>query len=508
MMFKETGKLVLLVFSAFLGAFGNIAFAPHVHGQYYPAWGRAAWIGPRQPAAVAYYRKELVLASLPVKAHVQIAAPDGVDFYVNRKLLIGPNSSGQNSGITASMTTALASATFDIAPYLTVGKNVLAVKVTLVSRPAQPRLIVDGSWQDRGGTRHRIATDSSWRVVTRQEWQAGLSVEWNDLEFSALHWPRAAEVEEPSDRPMQYLDLPPSLFQDFPRGDWIWNRDRAVQQAAFRRTFNLQGEKINEAWIGVSSDAAHRLAINDLALSADTGDNSDSATEATLTTGSAMFAYDIARFLQWGENSVTLNMARWPPQKAPRLAVALIVRVDGKRLDFSSDGRWLSRSENPAGSVWTPVAVAGPMGTVPLAVEARASSPAQFGYPSLRILHLSPPAGWWLERTANGAIWFVGVLLANLMLVWLGARFGGWKTSGEITSTWALWTHAGVAGTLLLCFLFLLQYDVRVQQATVFRPAVFFAVWGITLLWAGVTLLVLRARGAPDAGPLEGDFNE
>ena len=484
MAFNERGRLALLVFSGYLGAFASTTFAPHAHIQYFPQWEGAAWIGPAQPAAQAYFRKEIILGDIPVRAQAQIAAPDGFDLYVNGNLVTGDRSV-RSASQTAAMVSASTSKAFEIAPLLREGKNVIAIKVNLVTRPAEPRLLVEGSWQGRNGTRHRFVSDGSWRVAAREEWQAGLKVRWYGMSFSDLHWPAAAVFSEPN-RPMQYLDVPPGLFRDFPRGDWIWNHDRTAQQASFRRTFRLQGEILKEAWIGISSDAAYSLAVNDLAL-------------ISGSSNSSMDTYDIARYLRWGDNTVTLNMVREPPQSAPRLAVALTVELDGRRLDFSSGGQWLSWVREQRGSEWAPVAIAGQMGIVSLSEEARASSPLQFGIPQLRFVNLPPPMLWWLERIASGAAWFAGLLACNLLLVWLTALIHGRGRSGGGRSAWSLWTHACATGTVLLGFLFLLQYDVRLAQHEVFVPAVFFAVWGVTLLWVAVNVLVARADNVSEA---------
>ena len=469
--------LALAVFSLFLAAFASVAFAPHVQSQYYPAWGGAAWIGPNQPATVANYRKSIFLPSEPVKAHLQVAAPDQFTLFVNGVEVPGKRSAFDGSTAANVLVSASTSEIFDVAPYLRTGKNVIAIAVKLWTRPARPQLIVRGSWMDRARTISTISSDGNWRVVTFDDWQPAARgrTNWYDPQFVDYDLPFAVNVEELPDRPMQYLDTPPALFQVFPRGDWIWHRERAAQKAAFRRTFDLQGKKIEEAWIGISSDASYSLAVNGFQIE-----------EAT--TGPSMHAINIARYLRWGENTVTLGMTRLPPQKSPRLAVALVASVDGNRLDLSSDGRWLSSADEPPDARWTPVAIAGAMGIVPLLVEAQAQAPATFGYPGVGVIDVSPPYEWWLALAVKVAVWTSAVLAVNIILVWLSGLLFYRQATHRKTPPWATWLYVSVGGTLALCFLFLLQYDVRIAQSAVLRPAIFFVVWGAAVISVGIAV--------------------
>lgn len=480
---KLAGVCALLGFSVLLGTFATIVFAPHVHRQYDPAWRDASWITSSGARAVAYFRKELVLPSLPVKGYVQIAAPDGFDLYVNKTLIQGKIL--QN---TATLVSASTSASHDISRLLKVGKNVLAVKVKLQTTTAQPVIIVDGVVRDQSGAVHRLASNSTWRVSAKEEWQAARTVAWFDPAFTDEEWPPATEVSEPAHRPMQLLDLPPRLFENFPRGQWMWNQDRAEQNPAFQRTFTLRGRKLNEAWLGISGDTGYSLAINDITLAAGTSG------------GPFMNSYDIARYLRWGENRVDIAATAVPPLRAPRLVVSLMAEVDGEWLDFSSDSRWLSKAAPGPEAIWTPAAIGGAMASIPLNLT-------QLGYPSLQIVRLSPPLAWWLERGAAVAAWSALLLFANVALIWLIAG-AAYRKTVRVAVVYAAWAQPSAAAAVVLFFLFLLQFDVRVTQASVFQPAVFFAVWSVTLLWAALPLFAPGARVGAQAhspgGPSDG----
>ena len=511
------GMLALLVFCVFLGSFGSLVFAPYVPVQYAPSWGRAAWIGPGRPAAMAYYRTNLVLERIPVKAQMQIAAPEGFDLYVNGNLVTdtrpgSPSFNKAAKSATAAMVLALASGGFNIASHLKAGKNILAIKVTLQSRPPRAELIVSGSWRDQTGQVGDIASDNSWRVAIAEEWQAGRSILWHSPDFSDLHWPNAVKVSRPLEAPMQpfdfspdlyptypmqLLDIYPGLFQIFPRGDWIWSQDRAAQAVAFRRNFVLAGDKIREAWIGISSDANWVLAINGHALSPDSAVVSGA-------NGIFMDTYEVSRYLRLDENTVELGMLGVPPLGPPRLAVSLMADVDGKKWDFSSDARWLAQSASTAsvpvrwypeaarGLEWTRAEVISSMQPVPLAAKLEVQT--QFGFPTVRIAQLSAPWTWLLERSALAAAWIAGLFAANVLLTGLVAALAGPSLLARLPTVWSLWTHACAAGTVILGFVLLLQFDVRVPRNAVLQPAVFFAVWGLTVLWTVLTIVFLRAR--------------
>jgi hypothetical protein len=470
----------LLVFCALLGAYANIVFAPHVQRQYRADWSDATWIGISRARSVAYFRKELVIASPPAKAYLQVAAPDAFDLYVN-----GMRIAGQGLGSTAVMVSASASAIFDISSSLNVGRNVLAVAVRLQTRPAQPQLIVRGRWRDQTGETHAIVSDASWRVAATEEWQAGRTIAWSHPDFIDAAWPFAVELAPLVDRPTQYLDLPPALFEVLPQGQWVWNEERSAQKAAFLRRFSLQGEQLEEAWIGISSDAGYALAVNDMLVNAARGTTS-------------MHTYNVGRYLRWGKNKIAVAATATPPLRAPRLAVALVANVDGNWLDFSTDHRWLSSSGDERGSRWTPAAIAGRMSSVPLTSGGAAPSTEQFGYPALEILQVSPPLAWWLGNAANSAAWCAILLATGLALTWLVA-FARYRRAPTIGLACVAWPHASVAGCLVLCFLFLMQFDVRIQQPLLFQPAVFFAVWVAACLWAVLTLVGAPASWSPKA---------
>jgi hypothetical protein len=465
--------LALTVFSLFLGVFANVAFAPHVQRQYFPSMDDASWIGPGKPAVFANYRKNLILPGEPTKAYLQIAAPDQFTLFVNGAQVPGKTSAVDGLASSNALVSASTTEVFDIAPYLGPGKNVLAVAVKLWTRPERPLLIARGSWMDRAGAGGAISSDSTWRVVTFEDWQPSASGRrlWYQPEFIDSELAFAVVVRDPPDRPMQYLDMSPALYQEFPRGNWIWHRERAAQNAAFRRTFDLQGENIDEAWIGLSSDATYSLAVNGFQIS-----------EAT--TGPSMHAINIARYLNWGLNTVTLGMTRLPPQKPPRLAVALMIHVDGNRLDFSSDGRWSSSIGEGADAQWEAVIVAGAMGNMPLLVEELALSPAKFGYPGVKVINVPPPYVWWLAWVGKAVVWSSAIMLINLILVWLSCRCVDRSTIRSKITPWAVCLYVSVTGTLVLSFLFLLQYDVRIEQSAVFHPVIFFAIWGAAIAMA------------------------
>lgn len=502
------GVLALLVFCAFLGTFGSLVFAPYVPVQYTPSWGRAAWIGPGRPAAVAYYRTTLVLERAPVKAHVQIAAPEGFDLYVNGSLITdtrpgSPSFNKSARSATAAMVLALASGSFNIAGYLKAGKNVLAIKVTLQSRPPRAELIVSGSWRDQTGQIGEIVSDDSWRVAIAEEWQAGRSIQWLDPAFNDLRWPNAVKVSRPLEAPMQpfdftpdlyptypmqLLDIYPGLFQIFPRGDWIWSENRAAQVVAFRRNFVLAGDKIREAWIGISSDATWTLAINGHALS---------AISKVVSGENAIYmdTYEISRYLRLGGNTVELGMLGVPPLGPPRLAVSLMADVDGRKSDFSSDSRWLARSASTAGgwypetmrdSEWPRAAIIGSMQPLPLAAQSQIQ--LQLGYPIVRVSQLSAPWTWWLERSTIAVAWIAGMFAVNALLTGLAAGLTGFRHVPRRSSVWSSWMHACAAGTVILSFVLLLQFDVRIPRDAVLQPAVFFGVWGIAVLWMALTI--------------------
>ena len=481
--------LLPLLFTLLLSFFARETFSAHVDAAYPPDWEMAAWIAPPGPAAVAYYRKELVLADAPSEAHLQIAAPDVFQVYVNGALL------GSKIMLSASASTII-----DIGPSLIAGRNVIAIKIDKKTQVDEPALIVSGDWRDKAGRLHRIVSDGSWQVSTKEEWQyteprvageaaarpAGIGAApdgfnslataswsyWYASDFIARQWAQAVvRTDINANRPMQPLKVPPRVFHDFPRGQWIWSADRLSAKATLEREFEVPDASIHEAWLGVASPAgAYTLSVNGHFLLRSKASNA------------YMDTYDVAPYLRGGGNSIVLNATA--PSPGALVAIALSVESAGMWRDFSSDGRWLSRASDPK-ALREPVAIAGEMGRLPVEADGLKGNATRILYPTLRLLEVPTPAAWWWQRVTDWLVWFMAILAINLGLTWLLSMF--WRRrNGDSIWIERPWLHPSAAGSAVLVFLFLLQYDVRLVPAGIFSPPLFWLIWAAVLVWVAI----------------------
>ena len=129
-----------------------------------PDWNTEDKEDPR----ILYFRREFDLTEVPEKLELQISADSRYKLYVNERLAeIGP-SKGDNKIWYYD--------TVNVAPYLTTGKNVLAVIVLRypiehskgnhgVFRTQTPGLYVVGEYQHEQGETISLSADESWRCL-------------------------------------------------------------------------------------------------------------------------------------------------------------------------------------------------------------------------------------------------------------------------------------------------------------------------------------------------------
>lgn len=482
---------IIVAFSLLLGWFGGTVTKPYIERGYQPLWEEAAdWISPKMPAATGYYRTKLMIDNLPIKASLQVAAPDHFDIYVNGKK-VGGNSftSIHTSGI------------YDIASLLEVGVNVIAIRVVKKTYSGSPLLIVNGFWQDSiGGGRRKIVSDTgSWRVAIKQESQAGGKLSWFDKDFADDQWERPVSYKLKAGEIIQDLTVPPDLYAYFPRGEWIWSRDTFALSGTFRRIFDLSGRRIESAWLGIATNGTYKLSVNDVVMLAGSPGNAN------------MDTLNIGRYLKFGRNNITLDITSHQP--GIRLAVSAKVTIDGVSIDLSSDQNWLSRSENTGAQEtsgdWSDAFLLGLMEPVQISHEIKVKSGVLRGTPAIRMLKMDVPLATAFNEVFRFFWYMVGVLLANFCL---GLFFMSYLEKWALTdkaSALEIYAVPNFVGILLIAALVLVGFDLRINPLAIFNPITLLGVILIIsgwIAWMMGEVYIKRARQKPQSGRLGGQF--
>ncbi|HXC40921.1 MAG TPA: hypothetical protein VN667_18445, partial [Burkholderiales bacterium] len=460
--------MMIALFAVALGYFGAQAFAPYVAAEEFPDWEGAAWIAPVKSSSAGYYRAELILPFEPARARLRFAGPDNIYLKIN-----GANVGGQ------ALVSANTSDQFDIGPFLQKGKNILAIKTDLKTVGVPPALIARGYVEYAGGGRQEIATDEwSWRAVGVEQFQAGNTVHWYDPTFNHSSWPLARRIEAPK-LSMQPVTMPWSVLEELPRGMWIWSADRLALRASLEREVDLSGvRRIEAAFLGVSSDADYALSINGFTIAR--------APAGASANNPRMSIIDIGPYLRAGANRVNLGLVS--VQTGARAMVSLIVHADGRSLDFSSDSQWSALNDSPVGPERQPATVISRMQPGWLRTQVSLNQADTFGSPTMTVVDATPGLDWQLDRALRIALWGLGVFVALLVPAALCAA--AWRDAGRV------WAQASLAGIVLLAALFLSTFDVRILDAMIFRPAVFYLVCGFVGVWIFLALLGAPREGA------------
>lgn len=480
--------LIIVAFSLLLGWFGGTVTKPYKDREYQPLWGSATWVAPKIAAATGYYRTKFMIDSLPIKASIQIAAPDHFDVFVNGKM-VGGNS----------FTSILTSGNFDITSLLEVGPNVIAIRVAKKTYSGPPLMIANGYWQDSiGGEQNKIVTGiGSWRVSIKQEAQLAGKLPWFEKNFIDDHWDKPLPYTLKGDEVIQQLTIPPELFTDFPRGQWIWSSDSFALSGTLRRSFDLKGRNIERAWLGIATNGTYKLAINDVIILTGSPGNTN------------MDTLNIGRYLKFGRNNIALDITSH--QSGIRLAVAAKVTVDGVETDLSSDKNWLVRSDNAGASdsddEWTSAYILGPMKPIPISHEIKVKSGVLRGMPAIRMIKMDIPLMNILNEVVRFFWWMIGVLLANYFLASFFISFiEKWAPTDKLSAL-EIYAIPNFVGTLLITVLIVVGYDLRIDTMAIYNRITFFGIFLVISGWIAWMMWEVYSK-QPEyikkTGPLEG----
>jgi hypothetical protein len=433
--------------------------------------------------ANGYFRKEVYLPAQVKDAWVKVASTNAAFTLLLNGKTVGVIQDPQREAV----------GVYDLAPYVVVGKNVLALAVRSGTFGSAPKARAEGGFRDFQGHETDFSTDGTWNAYSRFVAQGNLTLPWYAPDFLP-EIPGAGQgfaevLEAPKAREARLLTFPPDLFRLPSPSFWMAPTEAGATSAVFSSRFEITGP-YQGAWARVASPCGFSLALNGLPLFARPV---PIPAEKQLQVPS-LEIHDVSPYLRPGTNTIDVRVAG--SGSAPAAALDLLVAGPlGLQTAIASGAEWQVRG---AGPFWGGDAA----GTAPVVHWADVPWPVVGNLP--KEVEADPPparevARWFREGAAIALVAFICALLEWLLFGWLAKAVGTGLSFPEALRYDAV---LRLPVLLLLGTLYLLRYDVRLDPAFAFTPAMLFLAY-LVLVVLRLALFVALGWGArtPAAPP-------
>ena len=399
-------------------------------------------------------------------------ARDQLQVYVNGKLVGEQELVGYPVAVVA-----------DLAPYLTIGRNVVAITAKESSVGQPPVVAVEGAYAVTDGE-YGLGSDGPWRCSSAFERGASW---WFSTSFDDHHWPYARlAVRHLRAR----VKAPPRAVTVTDVGRWITPDTGADGSASIHRDFEV-ADRPRQAWLRVTSASSYRLAVNGILI--DRRENPVTTARGILVRRT----YDITTVVQQGPNTLSLLLVG--NGETPHLLADLEVEDHaGGRYQLGTDARWIGRPGQFPDWLRPPPG-GGPDGR-PCAEES-----GDLGVPPWQPSRMAVDISLPLSELARRLAEEVGLVALVAALTLLACRSmarrlsDAWGVSrkGETAPARVVYL-ALVPATLGIAGAVLATYDPRVDRQDVYRGLwAVSAVASVLFQW----MLLAAVRGRPRSGP-------
>ena len=449
-----TSLLLVLVTGFLLGYYGWRILAAPPLPTYRLDFGNAQWIQPAEECADGYFRKKFFISGEVEQAWIQVAATDAFRLFVNGSL-ISTGVSAEASW-TAASTSADPTLLWDVSKLLRPGTNAVALEVQRSTYPGVPRLLVRLGIRQKT-SRQEVVSDGSWKASLAPGTIPSL-VPWQSPFCDDQHWPDVTALpgQSTQDKLMQPQSLPPAIMQTAFTGEWIGDPQNAADQATFIKRFDLPlGSK--QTWLQISATGDYTLTLNGHWL----GDNQKITTDLEWI--------NLQPFVRPTGNELAIRVRSYNKQAFALAQIASLGpdnRIVGSLI--GSDSTW-EMSPNGGDKNGETPREAQEIGRFNYAGDNWGVPPASGTIAPLSYTEAS-------MQTARG--WLT--LLATMVAVYLFWRFSAAilvalkKYPPESALGFDAVLHFPVL--LVLGFLHLLPYEIRLRPESALRPELFFAV--------------------------------
>ena len=434
---KLIPHLLIIVFGLIFGYFIWQSFYGDLPPSHSLNWGTAQWITTPAPSPIGLFRKELFVSNKVLYGWIQISASDTYHLAVNEKAVVA--NAFYNSNV---------SGVHDLTSYLRPGKNVVAISVRRLSFPGSSQTIVRGAYMDASGNETIFFSDGSWKALNREDFYGNIS--WVSPRFDATSWPPAKTLKGAEPGETYPVTLPSRAITAPLNALWIQHPSPFPEKTNFRKDFNLP-ERPVDAWIRISTDTDYELVVNGTKVGKG---------NAALT----LDIFSITPLLRKGDNTVGIALKN-PLQRAYALYADGEVRGEGFQLSILTDSDWKAYLPNNNHQFDQPFAIGG------------YSSYQLLNRPKI-VRELTLPIDYEVKRFLE-EVGVIGlVMFLTYMLVLIISRAMCSISKGSISDCFSIASFALVIPTILLIFLGILQFDIRMELRDLFRPLV---VYGILL---------------------------
>lgn len=367
---RRVSVVTWLLLLAAVAGFGLFAYQTLLVPQtrdYHVSWHGARWVGVAGSAnAVAYFRKTIALEAVPAHAFLTVQGSQTYALYVDGNFLTDTVNEFKTGVVYDSHI-------YDVAPFLQVGVNTVALRVVNTDAgAAQVRAALGLTF---AGQTQYFPSDPTWKAtsdpaITRPAPGTTGRGDWRSPHFDDAGWPGAAYVPT-APAPDGYTSFDPATLEMPLPPTWI--SAGASRDAYFFHAFTLP--TVRSAWLRVGSTGTAAVYLNgeplvDQPARIDTDQTGKAPPpQVRLTAG----VYDIGPRLRQGLNllaihvvSAGLDPAVASPQQAAPGAIVLdllLTAPDGAQAHLVADKSWYATSYARPGwargdgaTIWGPAA--------------------------------------------------------------------------------------------------------------------------------------------------------
>lgn len=329
---------------------------PQVRDEH-PSWHGARWIAPPDPlTGVGYFRQSITLNAMPTDSFLTIQGQQSYALYING-LLLNDTHNTVLSGITnrAQM--------YDIAPYLRVGANTVAVCVTNADDSGSALRAVWGLTY--GQHTQLFPSNSTWRATTDASligMPSSLSKSpiWARPTFDDSRWSNAS-IAARLPAPDGVLHAPPALYETPPPAQWMV-AGTGTDAFFFGR---IALPSASEAWLRLAATGTASVFIDGQEILVHPPQKTVAYTrlpKGTLT----LSIYDVTPYLSGGLHTIAVHVSRTinleTPVAARRLGIVsstlpalgldvMLVQPGGGISDIEPNQTW--QASTTAAPDWT-----------------------------------------------------------------------------------------------------------------------------------------------------------
>jgi hypothetical protein len=180
----------------------------------------------------------------------------------------------------------------------------------------------------------------------------------------------------------------------------------------------------------------------------------------------------------------------------PRLVTAGTVEVDGQRYSLHSGSQWLSQTFDLISSTrtWSRATVRGAMQRVPVRWQLENRVPEPRGYPTLRPQVIEPSFAITLMGLRSMAPWLFAGLIVVGVSAWGYIRLYCRNSGAHWQKALISFSAPAMVAMLVLIMLVLVQFDIRIDPASVFMPRWFLGIVLLFVIWECLILFTVYER--------------